>query len=357
MDKPVDTENTLDSAPVTVNPVYDNGEKKKQMIKYIILAVIVVAVIVIAAVIAVKSSKNKDNTVDEVADTAEQTADEDDDTDSTTEDYTVSTDINIDFSAMSDEYAEDLADHMESTAVTVTQKATVTTASSSQSTAASSSQSTTASNASSQTQSSGSTKATESNTEKTTQPADSTSSAIDKISAFFNGVYYLDGSMVIGNEETPIEMAMSGSDIEIFTEMEGIDIAMLQLDGKTYLLNPETKKYMELSSTVKKAMGFDDDDFNFEFTNLNFDGANPSTVSKATVNGESAVCYTYIGESSIVDFYTIDDEIIQIEVADGNGTVSTVLKIDEFDASIPADMLTLKGYSKTTMLSFFSSLM
>ncbi|MCD7774857.1 MAG: hypothetical protein LUH40_04670 [Clostridiales bacterium] len=358
MSKSADSENLPDLSPITVSSADNDGEKRKKMIKYIIIAAVVAAVIIIAAVIAVKSAKSKSEDTDVYTseDSGEMTneneaPDEEDAAEDESDEsiYTLSANLEIDYSAMSDEYTEDLLDHMDSTTVKTTEKA-ATAAASAGTTAASQTQ---AQTSSSQAQST----TKEAVTVKTTEATTSAPSVIDDISSFFSGTYYLDGSMLVGSDETPIEMAMNGSNVEVFTEMEGMDIAMLQLDGKIYLLNPDTKKYMELSSTLMKTMGVSEEDFSFSFTNLNFDGSNPSSVTQATVDGASATCYTYIGSNASVDFFAVNDEIVQIEIESTESGTTTVLKIDEFSASVPSGMLTLSGYSKTNMISFFSALM
>ena len=47
----------------------------------------------------------------------------------------------------------------------------------------------------------------------------------------------------------------------------------------------------------------------------------------------------------------------QIILYNTDGNAETVLAADEFSAEIPDEMLNFKGYSKTNMISFMSSLM
>ncbi len=191
----------------------------------------------------------------------------------------------------------------------------------------------------------------------TNEEAQSENNITDTIASFFNGKYYFDGEMISGGEKTPLELAINSSDFQLFSEMDGKDISIMAYEGKYYLLNPDTKKYIEITSSLQKMMGIDASKFTFEFNKTNIEGKNPSAVTKAHFNGQDAVCYTYRNETAHMDFIASDNEIKQIILYNSDGNVETVLAADEFSAEIPDEMLNFKGYSKTNMISFMSSLM
>lgn len=318
--------------------------KKKKMLKVIIIAAVVL-LIVIAAVIAVKlgGRKVKNDTPDiqqeAAGDEIQQTEEPD------TSPVTFSEDVSLSFEGFSLDYADAISDYVSNAANTSAVKESVSSVLSSAPT--------------------GTTKKAqitpeqhlETTTVKTETPTEPADAALKVINAFFTGTYYIDGDMLNGTEKLPLEMAMNGSDYQIFTEMEGIDICIMNLGGKLYLMAPNDKKYTEVNAALKKMMGINDDMFNFEFTKVKFDAYSPSSVTDAGYKGKKAVCYTYKDDSTKLDFIAVDNEIKQLTMYTSNGTAETVIIADEFTDKIPSEMFNFKGYSKTNIISFMTSFM
>ena len=197
--------------------------------------------------------------------------------------------------------------------------------------------------------------------EKTTKVSEETTEAkgsvLSTIAAFFSGKYYIDGTMINRGEQSPFELAMNGSDFQIFSELDGKDIAIMQLAGKTYMLNPDTKKYAELTPAFQKMTGINAEDLKFDFNAVGFDADKPSAVKKAEYKGEPADCYIYSSDKSHIEFIADENEILQMTVFNSDGSAATVIAADEFSAEIPDEMLNFKGYSKTNMITFISSMM
>lgn len=339
-----------------------NGKKNKNM-EYAFIAIAVILVIAIVITIAVIKSKKSD-TNDAKGFVTEESGDfivaNKPEPESETETIknketdispvTFSEDVFVSFEGISTELAESLTEHTILSAVTTaikpdassTQKAT-TTAATTKNEKPTKPQITT-------------TEYLEKTTVVTTQPTTSDETALTNISSFFSGIYYFDGEMIAGEEKTPLELAINGSNFHLFSEMDGKDIAIMSLDGKLYLLNPDTKKYMELTASVQKMMGIDASQFAFEFNKTKFDANKPFSVTKAQYNGQDAVCYTYKDEKTCIEFISVNEEIKQMVFFDSDGTASTILTADEFSSEIPDEMLTFKGYSKTNIISFMSSL-
>lgn len=197
--------------------------------------------------------------------------------------------------------------------------------------------------------------------EKTTKVSEETTEArgsvLSTIAAFFSGRYYIDGTMVSHGERSPFELAMNGSDFQAFSELDGKDISIMQLDGKTYMLNPDTKKYAELTVAFMKMTGINAEDLKFDFNAVGFDADKPSAVKKAEYKGKPADCYIYTSDKSHIEFIADENEIQQMTVFNSDGTAATIIEADEFSAEIPDEMLNFKGYSKTNMIAFISSMM
>lgn len=326
----------------------ENERKKNKFMKYlplVIAAVLVIAVIITIAVI--KSKKNgKPNTDEIITETAgDLLVSPDDEAD--TSPVTFSEDVEVTFEGISLDLADELTEHAFNSASTIAIKPEVKTTIGNSAPAATKKPSlpqiTTKEHL-------------EATTVVTTEKTDSSDSAMKIIAAFFSGKYYFDGEMISNGEKMPFEIAMNGADFQIFSEMEGKDISFMNLDSKIYMLNPDTKKYTEITPSFQKMIGIDASQFTFEFNNVNFDANNPESVTKAQYKGKDAVCYTYKNQKIRMEFIAVDGEILQMSLFDDEGA-KNVLIADEFTAEIPDDMINFKGYSKTNILSFMKSLM
>lgn len=194
-------------------------------------------------------------------------------------------------------------------------------------------------------------------TQLSDEPAEANPEIIKLISALFSGKYYFDGTMINSSGKTVMEIAMNGSDYHVFSEMDKKDMGIMMLDSKTYLINPDTKKYAELTSSFRNMIGLDSSKLTIDIGNVGLDASSPEKITKATYEGENAVCYTYKNERLRMSFIEADGEIKQFFKSKPDGSDLNVLEADEFSAEIPEEMLNFKGYSKTNIISFVSSLM
>ena len=333
-----------------VNLLSERKRKKAKMQKIVIVIIVlvIIAAAVAVAVIAAKS-KNSKNGGDQ-ADTAEVAGDElSSDEEADTSPVTFNEDVSVSFEGISLDYADALSDYSSQASDVEALK-----------------QELSAAFSQAQKQQSASTtkkqqvtpqQHLEETTIKTSKPAGASNKAKKVIAAFFSGEYYFDGEMISGGEKMPLEMAMKGSDYEVFTEMEDTDIAIMNLDGKLYLLNPGTKKYAEVNAAVKKVVGISDDMFSFDFNKIKMDAYAPTSVTQAEYKGQPAVCYSYKDTDKQLEFIVVNDDVKQMTLYNSGGTADAVLVADEFSAEIPAEMFNFKGYSKTNIISFMSSLM
>ncbi len=196
---------------------------------------------------------------------------------------------------------------------------------------------------------------------KTTQISEEDACADEEalciIKSFLAGNYYFDGEMIANGEKSPMEIAMRGNDFQVYSELDGKDISIMQSDSKTYMLNPDTKKYTELTASFQKMVGIDISNQKFAFNSNGVDANNPTAVKKAVFNGNEAVCIIYKSEQTHLEFIVSGAEILQMTLFNPDAVAINILIADEFTAEIPENMLTFKGYSKTNMISFLTSLM
>lgn len=335
---------------IPVLSAQNHNRKKKKIMEFLpviaIVAVLVIAVIITAAIVKSKKS-DKDKNSDAVAENSGDLlvpSGKENENEAETTPITFMEDVEISFEGISSDFADMITTHAMNASSTVAIKPEMSRPASNPVPKPVKPQIT-----------------TKEHLEKTTVVTDENTNGnkkvTDTITSFFNRTYYFDGEMISEGERLPLEIAMNKSDFQLFTEMEDKDISIMSLDGKIYMLNPDTKKYTEFSASVQKMMGIDASQFSFEFNNANFDGNNPDSVTKARYNNQDAVCYTYKNEQIQMDFICINDEIKQMTMFDTDGNAKTVLVADDFISDIPDEMLSFKGYSKTNIISFMSSLM
>lgn len=329
--------------PVVSAAKSDNERKNKKMEIILIVAAVVIVAAIIITVFVAKGKKDNNPSELTIAEESGGFLPETDGVDDSP--VTFTEDVSVSFEGISGSYADDLLEHATMAATTVAVKPEVTAPAAAQ---------TTQKPAKPQVST---TKYLEETTVMTNNPAQGSSGVMNMLTAFFAGKYYMDGTMISGGEKTPLEIAMDGADFQVFSEMDGQDIAIMSIDGDIYLMNPDTKKYTELNAAVKKMMGISDDSFSFGFSNVKFDADSPTSVSECTHNGKAAVCYKYKSETNHMEFIAVGDDIVQLILYNSQGDADTVVELDEFTAGYPSDMLTFKGYSKTNMISFLSAMM
>ncbi len=329
--------------PVVINSKTQYERKNKKMEIFLMIAAAVIVIAIIVAVVIAKGKKTdvpvNEHVAEETAGFLPETEEKD------TSPVTFTEDVSISFEGISGSYADELLEHATTAATTVAFKPEVTTRPVPPQTIKPVKPQVST------------TKYLEETTKVTENPADGSDNVMNVLTSFFCGKYYMDGTMISGGEKTPLEIAMDGNDFQIYSEMDGKDIAIMNKDGDIYLMNPDTKKYTELNAAVKKMMGLDTTDFSFSFNKVKFEAKSPSSVTEATHNGKSAVCYRYENNEHVMEFIAVEDEIVQMILCDSQKNPETIVDIDEFTAGYPEDMLTFKGYSKTNMISFISTLM
>lgn len=331
----------------------DGKRKNVKMVKIIIIAVIVILIIAAVVAAAVRISGKKDKSVNDSGTHTEEAGDESlpqEEYDTTP--VTFNEDVSLSFEGISLDYETALDDYAAQSASTTAAKGGETPASTSrasvgtvaQSTAPKKNQITPGQHL-------------EATTVKTGTPSAPSDKATKVIAAFFDGQYYFDGEMISPDGKMPFEIAMKGSDYQVFTEISGSDVCIMNKGGKLYLMNPSNKKYAELNAAIKKMMGITDDMSTFEFTKVKFNADSPTSVTSATYKGKSAICYEYRDSSTRLEFIAVNGDVKQMIMYGSSGSADTILDADEFTAEIPDEMFNFKGYSKTNILSFVSSLM
>ncbi len=226
-----------------------------------------------------------------------------------------------------------------------------TTTAAEQTTSRSSGETTTSSSGSTASSSSGTTAS--SSTSGITSSTDANETV--EIDAFMSGSYYMVFTTSSDSSESPVEFAISGSDFQMSMDMDGMAMSALYLDGQFYIINPDNSTYISMSETLMSTMGLDTSSFSevteaFDMSDIDFTSVERNVVS---VDGEDMICYTYSASDVKMNFYLDGTDLVQIEFCDSAGNVTETVDLDDFSATIPDNMLTVSGYTKSNLLSFF----
>ena len=178
------------------------------------------------------------------------------------------------------------------------------------------------------------------------------------MTAYTSGQYYMKGTIVADGVATPIDLAMSGTNFYTTTEIEGMHLGVMYLNGRVYFINKQERKYIDLqtlTSLMGADLGFDMSELDvisesMDMTQYNFQELEKTQVMIGDEEGE---CYKFYNSDMALWLYFANDELRQIDLGSADGAVNTTTVVDEFSPEIPAGVLTLRGLQMSTIFDFF----
>lgn len=178
------------------------------------------------------------------------------------------------------------------------------------------------------------------------------------MTAYTSGQYYMKGTIVADGVATPIDLAMSGKNFYTTTEIEGMHLGVMYLNGRVYFINKQERKYIDLqtlTSLMGADLGFDMSELDvisesMDMTQYNFQELEKTQVMIGDEEGE---CYKFYNSDMALWLYFANDELRQIDLGSADGAVNTTTVVDEFSPEIPAGVLTLRGLQMSTLFDFF----
>lgn len=178
------------------------------------------------------------------------------------------------------------------------------------------------------------------------------------MTAYTSGQYYMKGTIVADGVATPIDLAMSGKNFYTTTEIEGMHLGVMYLNGRVYFINKQERKYIDLqtlTSLMGADLGFDMSELDvisesMDMTQYNFQELEKTQVMIGDEEGE---CYKFYNSDMALWLYFANDELRQIDLGSADGAVNTTTVVDEFSPEIPAGVLTLRGLQMSTIFDFF----
>lgn len=185
-------------------------------------------------------------------------------------------------------------------------------------------------------------------------------SSANEYDIFRSGTFYAKGQMKDEEGINPLEMAITPKSIYMLTKFDSTDMAILVSSGTTYLIYPQGKAYLEMSSMVMNMMGLNADDM-LNTDELGFSDMEPlskaQSTSKATLNGQNCTLYTFQKpDGSLSKVYMNGNKLVGVEAYEGTKMVSATY-FDFITANVPADKIDpAAGYKKTGLFDFMSML-
>ena len=199
------------------------------------------------------------------------------------------------------------------------------------------------------------------NTTQPAQPANTTANEFDYLKS---GNFYIQGTMTDSSGQSlPLEMAVTANSVYMLSNFEGAAMGMLINNGTTYMIYPAEKSYLELNSTVLKAMGMDTNDLisSADLDYSQYDLAKADDTLTETLNGAECTVYVYNNSSGSTRFFMNGNKLVRFATYDANGNPDTVNDVGYITNQVPADKINppadYKEYKGITgMFSFISLL-
>ncbi|MBE6812457.1 MAG: hypothetical protein E7523_06195 [Ruminococcaceae bacterium] len=183
-----------------------------------------------------------------------------------------------------------------------------------------------------------------------------------QLKLFESGCFYLNGFMTDATGETlPMEMAIKNNNTYMGSQMEGVTIAFMCVDGKYYMNYPDGECVLELDESVCSEMGLDPTELAFDASSIAIGDVDNSVLiseEDALVDDVKAVCRTYQQPSgNYVKTYMKDGKMIRLQREDAQGNMTSVFDIDVLVDIFPDSVVSLpsgsKLYSGTTGMMAF----
>ncbi len=135
----------------------------------------------------------------------------------------------------------------------------------------------------------------------------------------------------------PSTVMVSGNNICTSMKYSGMNIRLLVLNGKIYMIMPDLKVYVEMR---KEDLG------GLDFGNMSFDD-NQTYVGSfySTYNGKTYTVDSYkSSDGSVADYYFLDGKWVM--TGEHSAKPEEAMKITEFKAGVNESYFSLKGFKK-----------
>ena len=174
------------------------------------------------------------------------------------------------------------------------------------------------------------------------------------------GHFYVKGTVTDNDGATnPMELAITDGSVYMLTAASGVKMGVMAGGGKTYLVSPENKAYVELSNTVMSMLGLDASKLTVPST-FNFSDMSPlseaAECNDATLNGVACKEYVFRTASGKKNCVYMDGtRLLQTDMFNADGSLYNRMTFESVSAEIPADRIAPPTYyEKKGLLGFIS---
>ena len=178
------------------------------------------------------------------------------------------------------------------------------------------------------------------------------------------GTFYLQGTMTDSTGQSlPLEMAVTPNSVYMLSNFEGAAMGMLISDGKTYMIYPAEKSYLELNAETLKAMGMNVSDLvsadDLDYSK--YDLAEADATGTETVNGRKCTVSIFNNASGSTRFFVDGDKLVRFAVYDAIGRPDVINDVGYITNQVPDDKINppknYKEYKGLTGMFAFISLL
>ncbi len=175
------------------------------------------------------------------------------------------------------------------------------------------------------------------------------------VKAFLDRSCYLEGALV---DAGPVAAAFDGDNFEMLTSLDGTEISIIRMDGNIYFKRTALKQYAQITDAVMQMFGLSANMFSFDFGDKDYNEMKDhlTSIIPVIIDGEDGVCFRYDKNNGFFKFYFVNNKLVQLDVGEDKQIISSFI-ITHFSASVPGDMLSLKGYTETGFISLFADYM
>ena len=156
------------------------------------------------------------------------------------------------------------------------------------------------------------------------------------------GNFYMVGTMVDSTGTVaPLEIAITPSSLYMSSSMDGIDIGIMIVDGKTmYMLYPKKQAYLEMTDTVMEMTGMNIEEFSAS-AELDFSSfgslTDADSVTEEVLNGRKCQVYTISNNGEIRKVYLDGKKLVRFASYSSSGKLLSASDITSITGNVPAD--------------------
>ena len=194
-----------------------------------------------------------------------------------------------------------------------------------------------------------------------TTAADASGEQFTEYDIYRTGQFYVKGTVTDKDGETnPMELAITDGSVYMLTAVSGVTMGVMIGGGKTYLVSPQNKMYIEMSAMVMSVLGMDSSKLAAP-TNFNFSDMRPlseaDAVEDAELNGTPCRKYAFHAAGGRETYvYMEGTRLLETDIYNADGSLYNRMTFETVSGEIPADRVAPPTYyNKVGLLKFIST--